>query len=62
MKEKKHGSGGGMPYFEKGHWEKKIEDTMVADGKYCGDMDAAEDLKGQVDALANYAKKHKMKY
>lgn len=44
------------------HWEKKYEDTNVADGKYASEMGAPEELKGQVDALAAYAKKNKMKY
>lgn len=52
----------GMPYFEKDHWEKKMDGTNVADGKYCSEMGAPEELKSQVDALAAYTKKNKMKY
>ena len=44
------------------HWEKKYDGTNVADGRYASEMGAPEELKGQVDALAAYAKKHKMKY
>lgn len=51
-----------MAQFNEGHFQKKVEDTMVADGKYCSEMGAAEELKGQVNALASYAKKNKMKY
>lgn len=44
------------------HWENKVEDTMVADGKYCSEMGAKEEMKEQVDGLAKYVKKNKMKY
>jgi hypothetical protein len=44
------------------HWEKKHDGTETADGKYCSEMGAPEELKGQVDKLAQYAKKNKMKY
>ena len=44
------------------HWERKVEDTEVADTRYCSEMNAPEELKAQVDGLANYVKKHKMKY
>lgn len=44
------------------HWENKVEDTMVADTRYCSEMGAKEELKAQVDGLANYVKKNKMKY
>ncbi len=62
MKGHPHHKGAGLEYFHKDHWEKKPGDTMVADGKYCSEMGAPEELKGQVDKLASYAKKHKMKY
>jgi len=52
-----------MAKFNEGHWEKKMEDVSVADGKYStGEMNQAEEYKKDVDALASYAKKHKMKY
>lgn len=51
--------GGGMPYFERDHWEKKMADVNVADGKYSSEMNQAEEYKHSVDALASYAKKHK---
>lgn len=62
MKNKSAGKEGLKQPMGASHWEKKIPDTMVADGKYCSEMGAAEELKGQVDKLAGYAKSHKMKY
>ena len=44
------------------HWEDKVEDTMVADTRYCSEMDAKQELKRSVDGLAGYVKKNKMKY
>lgn len=53
----------GMANFNKGHWEKKMEDVNVADGKYSGgEMSQGEEYKKSVDALASYAKKHKAKH
>lgn len=54
--------GKGMANMGSAHWEKKVLDTMMADGKYASEMGAPEELKGQVDALAGYVKKNKMKY
>ena len=51
-----------LPQFKEGHWEKKMEDVNLADGKYSSEMGQAEEYKRDVDALAAYAKKHKMKY
>lgn len=48
-----------MSKFNEGHWEKKMEDVDVADGKYSSEMNQAEEYKKSVDGLANYAKKHK---
>ena len=31
-----------MPQFNEGHWEKKMEDISVADGKYSSEMNQAE--------------------
>jgi hypothetical protein len=44
------------------HWEDKIMDTEVGDTRYCSEMNACEEQKEQVDGLANYVKKNKMKY
>lgn len=62
MKGHPHHKGKGMSAMNEGHWEKKMSDTSVADGKYCSEMGAPEELKGQVDKLAAYVKKNKMKY
>lgn len=52
-----------MPQFNEGHWEKKLEDVSVADGKYSsGEFNQAEEYKKDVDGLAHYAKKHKEKH
>jgi hypothetical protein len=53
---------GAMKKFSEGHWEKKLSDVSVADGKYTSEFGQAEEYKKDVDALASYAKKHKMKY
>ncbi len=57
-----HATKAAMPQFNEGHWEKKMSDVSVADGKYSSEMNQAEEYKHDVDALASYAKKHKMKY
>jgi len=51
-----------MPQFNECHWEKKMADVEVADGKYSSEMNQAEEYKKSVDGLANYAKKHKEKH
>jgi hypothetical protein len=50
-----------MAKFNEGHWEKKMECVDCADGKYSSEMNQAEEYKASADALASYAKKHKMK-
>lgn len=57
-----HSKGGKLDHQGSEHWEKGVEDTKVANGKYCSEMGAKEELKGQVDKLANYVQKNKMKY
>lgn len=58
-----HGKMKAMGKFNEGHWEKKMEDVSVADGKYSGgEMSQAEEYKKSSDALAGYAKKHKAKH
>jgi hypothetical protein len=52
----------GMEAMGPAHWEKKPGETKVADGKYAGEFSNPEDLKRSVDALADYAKKNRMKY
>lgn len=57
-----HDKHAAMPQFNEGHWEKKMSDVEVADGKYSSEMNQAEEYKKSVDGLANYAKKHKEKH
>lgn len=57
-----HHQGAGMPYFEKDHWEKKMTDVSVADGKYSSEMNQEEEYKHSVNALAAYAKKHRAQH
>lgn len=54
--------GGGLKEFHNGHWQKKMDCVDTANGKYASEMNTAEEYKRQADALASYAKKHKMKY
>lgn len=55
--------GRGMAEMGPSHWEKKVEDTNVADGKYAkSEMGNPEELKESVNKLASYVKSHKMKY
>lgn len=51
-----------MPQFNEGHWEKKMADVSVADGKYSSEMNQAEEYKHSSDALASYAKHHRAKH
>jgi hypothetical protein len=53
---------GAMGKFGEGHWEKKMSDVSVADGKYSSEMNQSEEYKASADGLASYAKKHRMKY
>lgn len=67
MKHKKHSPHphdkmAAMPQFNEGHWEKKMEGTDTAGGRYASEMNSAEEYKRQVDALAGYVKKHRMQY
>lgn len=57
-----HDKKAAMPQFHEGHWEKSLEDVSVANEKYTSEFGQAEEYKKDVDALASYAKKHKMKY
>ncbi len=57
-----HHKGKGMASMGPQHWEKKVEDTMVADGKYCSEMDAVGEYKKSVDGLAKYCKSHQAKH
>jgi hypothetical protein len=57
-----HGKVAAMSKFNEGHWEKKMSDVSVGGGRYSSEMNQAEEYKADVDGLANYVKKHKMKY
>ena len=57
-----HHKGGGMPYFDREHWQKPYAECEVADGKYTSEFGAPEELHEQVSKLAQYTRKHKMKY
>lgn len=54
-----HDKHAAMPQFNEGHWEKKMTDVAVADGKYSSEMNQAAEYKHSSDALASYAKHHK---
>jgi len=51
-----------IPQFNQDHWEKKMSDVAVADGRYSSEMDQSAEYKASVDALASYAKSHKAKH
>lgn len=52
-----------MSQFNGGHWEKKYDGTMAADGKYnAGEFSQPEEYKKSVDALASYARRHKAQH
>lgn len=58
-----HAKKAAMPQFNEGHWEKKYDSTMTADGKYNGgEFSQCEEYKKSVDALASYAKRHKAQH
>lgn len=44
------------------HWEKDYQAPEVADTRYASEFGAPEELKEQVDKLAGYVRKNKMKY
>ena len=63
-KDKAHpkSKGGGMPYFEKDHWQKNVSDVEVAGGRYASEMNTEEEYRKSVDSLASYAKKHRAQH
>lgn len=62
MKQHPHHKGPGMAYFNKDHWEKDLNQVDCAGGRYASEMNTAEEYKRQADALAEYARKNRMKY
>ncbi len=61
-KQHPHDKMSAMPQFNEGHWEKKSDDVEVGGGRYSSEFGQQEEYKKDVDALANYTKKHKPKY
>lgn len=61
-KQHPHDKMSAMPQFNEGHWQKNMEDVELGGGRYSSEFGQAEEYKKDVDALSNYAKKHKMKY
>lgn len=60
---KRENSGEGYKVMKRGHEEKNLPNTAVADLKYAQHgMDNEKELRDDVDKLASYVKKHKMKY
>ena len=61
---KKHSDKGGMrsATMPKDHWEKKDPNLGVCQEKYASEFGNPEDLQKSNDKLAEYARKHKMKY
>ena len=63
MKGHPHHKHKAMSEFHEGHWEKNGNETAVSDLKYANsEMGNPEELKHDVDQLAHYVKKNKMKY
>jgi hypothetical protein len=55
-------SGMRSPTMPKEHFEKRYDKLDSADLKYCSEFGAAEEYKKANDGLANFVKKHQMKY
>lgn len=53
---------GAMAEFNEGHWQEKVPETEVGNGRYASEMNAKEELKKSVDGLAGYVKKHKAQH
>lgn len=52
----------GMPYFEKDHWEKKMDGTSTAGGRYSSEMNQKAEYGHSVDKLAAYVKSHRAEH
>ena len=58
-----HATKAAMPQFNEGHWEKKLGDVTLADGKYNrGEFSQEAEYKESVNKLAGYAKRHKVEH
>ena len=62
MKEDKHGSVSAMSQFNRDHWEKKLDGTNVAGGRYASEMNTAAEYNESVGKLAAYAKKNRAQH
>ncbi len=54
--------GGGMPYFDRDHWERKVDDIEVGGGRYASEMNTEAEYKRSVDKLASYVKGHRAEH
>ena len=52
----------GMPYFEKDHWERKVDGTACAGGRYSSEMNQKAEYDHSVDKLAAYVKSHRAEH
>jgi hypothetical protein len=53
--------GRGMPYFEKDHWQKKLQDIELGGERYASQLNTEEEYRKSVDGLSGYLKKNRMK-
>ena len=51
-----------MAKFNEGHWEKKLGEVTLSDGRYSSEMNQEQEYKKSVDASSNYVKKHKAEH
>jgi hypothetical protein len=54
--------GGGMPYFNRDHWEKKAPDVETAGGRYSSEFNQLEEYTASVDKTAGYVKGHRAQH
>ena len=54
--------GGGMPYFEKEHWQKDVNDVELSDGRYSSQMNQLEEYTEMVNKQAKFMKNHKAQH
>ena len=53
---------GGIPYFEKDHWQKDVKDVITEDKRYASEMNTEEEYRHMVDKLSSYARSHKAEH
>jgi hypothetical protein len=54
--------GGGMPNFQREHWQNNISDSETAGGRYASEMNTNAEYKHNVDKLAGYVKSHRAQH